>query len=85
MYLNTTDDALKGKAMYSVQECLLKMMKEYREEALHIPLAREFLLLETGQSVKLNPVVLNILFWSGFKMRKACFACSLFVLQISCL
>lgn len=59
MYLNTMSDALKGKAVDSVQKFLLKMMRERREETIHIPLAREFLFLEIGQSVKLNPVVLN--------------------------
>lgn len=59
MYLNMVSDALKDKAMYSVQECLLKVMKECREEARHTRLAKEFLLLETGQSVKLNSVALN--------------------------
>lgn len=48
-----------SKAVYSVQECLLKMMEEYREETVCVPLAREFLLLETGQSVELNPVIIN--------------------------
>lgn len=51
MYLNTISDSLKGKAAYSVQECLLNMM-ECREKATHVPLAKEFLLLEAGQSVK---------------------------------
>ena len=60
MYLNTMSEALKGKAVCTVQECLLKMMKEYREETTHIPPAKEFLLLETGQSVKLNSVLLNM-------------------------
>lgn len=30
MYLNTMSDVLKGKTVYSVQECLLKMVKEGR-------------------------------------------------------
>lgn len=59
MYLNIMSDALMGKAVYSLQECLLKMMKECREKTVCVPLAREFLFLETGQSVKLNPVVIN--------------------------
>lgn len=57
MYFNTMSDALKGKAVYSIQECLLKMMKERSEEVTRIPLAKGFLLLETGQSVKLNSVL----------------------------
>lgn len=60
MYLTTMSDVLKGKTVYSVQECLLKMVKECREEATHISLAKEFLLLETCQSVKLNSVLLNV-------------------------
>lgn len=59
MYLNTVRDGLKVKAVYSVQEGLLKTVKECREEATHTPLAKEFLLLGTGQSVKLNSVALN--------------------------
>lgn len=36
------------------------MVKECREEATHISLANELLLLETCQSVKLNSVLLNM-------------------------
>ena len=60
MYFNTTSAALKGKAVYSVQECLLNMMKERLEETMSISPAKEFLLLETGQSAKVNSVLLNM-------------------------